>query len=96
MCKTKKDLQSAVAKYRRLKVEEDAIKEQLADLKEEIFEYLDDHNIQPKEKVKGPNYIISFSICQSSTFDQELLKIQLGDDLSGFKKFSSYRRLTVK
>lgn len=96
MCKTKKDLQSAVAKYRRLKVQEDAIKEQLSELKDEIFEYLDEHDIQPKEKVKGPNYIISFSICQNSTFDTDLLKFELGEDLSSFKKFTSYRRLTVK
>ena len=96
MCHNKNELRSAVAKYRRLQAQKSEIEEKLEEAKKEIFDYLEYNNIEPKETVKGQNFVVSFSLVLRYSFDKEMLKEALGDDLSRYQTASQYRRLYVK
>ena len=96
MCHNKNELRSAVANYRRLQAQKAEIDEQLEQAKQEIFDYLEYNNVEPKEKVKGQNFIVSFSIIPRYSFDKDLLMEVLGDDLSKYQTKAEYRRLYVK
>lgn len=96
MCHNKKELQSAVSKYRRLQSAKVEVEKRLDELKAEINEYLDYNGIQPKEKVIGPNYIVSYSVFERGSFNTDRLKEELGENLDYFKDFTKCRRLTVK
>ena len=96
MCHNKNELRSAVAKYRRLQAQKSEIEEKLEEAKKEIFDYLEYNNIEPKETVKGQNFVVSFSLVSRYSFDKEMLKADLGDDLSKYQIASEYRRLYVK
>lgn len=96
MCHNKNELKSAIAKYRKLQAQKTEIEEALEEAKAEIFEYLDYHSIEPKEKVTGQNFIVSFSIVPRYSFDKELLSAALGEDLKPYQTRTEYRRLYVK
>ena len=96
MCHNKKELRSAVAKYRELKREEARIKEELDAAKAEIYDYFDFNKIKPKEKVVGQNFIISFSECTQGRFNTQRLQEELGENLEYFKDYSTSRRIYVK
>lgn len=96
MCHNKNELRSAVAKYRRLQAQKVEIEEQLDQAKQEILDYLDYNNIEPKEKVKGQNFVVSFSLVPRYTFDKNLLIDVLGEDLTPYQNITEYKRLYVK
>mgnify|MGYP004641210603 CR=1 FL=1 len=96
MCHNKNELRSAVAKYRRLQAQKVEIEEQLEQAKQEILDYLDYNNIEPKEKVKGQNFVVSFSLVPRYTFDKNLLIDVLGEDLTPYQNITEYKRLYVK
>lgn len=96
MCHNKNELRSAVAKYRRLQAQKVEIEEQLEQAKQEILDYLDYNNIEPKEKVKGQNFVVSFSLVPRYTFNKNLLIDVLGEDLTPYQNITEYKRLYVK
>ena len=96
MCANKTQLRSAIAMYRRLKAEEAEISRQLKEVSQEIFDYFDRHNIEPKEQVVGQNFIASYSLCKSSKYDTDKLAAAVGGNLDAYKIFGEYRRLCIK
>lgn len=96
MCKNKNELRSVVAKYRRLKAQKSSIEEQIKECEAEMYDYFDRHDINPKEKVHGQNFTISFGVCKQSWYDSEALQRTLGSRLDKFKKYTVYKRLYVK
>ena len=96
MCHNKNELRSAIANYRRLQAQKAEVEKELESAKAEIFEYLDYHEIAPKEKVTGQNFVISFSTIARYDFDKKLLAEALGDDLRPYQIEKEYRRLYVK
>lgn len=96
MCRNKNELRSAVAKYRSLKSRKAEIERELAEVQADIFDYLEIHDVAPKEQVTGPNFIVSYSVCSTSSFDKGALQAVLGDDLTPFQKYSEYNRLYVR
>lgn len=96
MCHNKNELRSAVATYRRLQAQKAQIDAELEQAKKGIFDYLEYNNVEPKEKVKGQNFVISYSVVPRYSFDKELLVEVLGDDLSKYQTVAEYRRLYVK
>lgn len=96
MCRNKKELRSAIANYRRLQAQKVEIDAALEASKAEIFEYLDYNDIEPKEKVTGQNFVVSFSIIPRYSFDKNLLIEALGEDLKPYQTLTEYRRLYVK
>ena len=96
MCHNKNELRSAIAKYRKLQAEKAQLDKDLEDVKQEIFDYLDYNDIQPKEKVTGQNFVLSFSLVPRYNFDKELLIEALGDDLTPYQNMTEYRRLYIK
>lgn len=99
MCHNKNELRSAVASYRRLKAQKAEIDKQLKDIQDQIFDYLDYNDIQSGQKVVGQNYVVAFTTCTTSRWNQDslvpLIKAS-GNDISAFQTLSSYRRLSVK
>ena len=96
MCYNKNELKSAIANYRRLQAQKVELEEALEVAKAEIFEYLDYHEIEPKEKVTGQNFVVSFSIIPRYNFDKDLLVEALGEDLKPYQTLTEYRRLYIK
>lgn len=96
MCTTKRELQSLISKYRKLQSEKSEIEQNIKDIQEQIFEYLDSHGIEPKQKIHGPNYILSYAVISRSNFDKELLMQVLGSDLTPYQSFSEYKRLYIR
>ena len=95
MCHNKNELRSAIARYRKLQSQKASIDAELAEIKAQIFDYLEYNEIQPKEKVVGPNYTLSYSCCITRNFDTSKLHEVLGEDLSPYQKQSSYNRLYI-
>ena len=96
MCRNKNELRSAISKYRRLQAQKAEIEKELESAKAEIFEYLDYNDIEPREKVTGHNFVVSFSIVPRYSFDKDLLIEALGEDLKPYQTLTEYRRLYVK
>lgn len=99
MCHNKNELRSAVATYRRLKAQREEIDKQLKEAQNQIFDYLDYHNMQSGEKVIGQNYVVGFTTCNTSRWNKDALMTLIeasGQSLSSYQIESSYRRLTVK
>lgn len=96
MCHNKNELKSAIANYRRLQAQKVEIEEALEAAKAEIFDYFDYHEIEPKEKVTGQNFVVSFSIVPRYSFNKDMLAEVLGDDLKSYQTMTEYRKLYVK
>ena len=99
MCKTKNELRSTVAKYRRLKSAEAALKQELQETQQELFEFFETHNIAPKEKVIGQNFVVSYSNCTNKFLDKDKvtdLVSSLGYELADYQKETNYKRIYVK
>lgn len=99
MCHNKNELKSVIAKYRKLKVAEAEIRQQISDLQEQIFEYLEYNDIEPNEKVTGQNYILSFSVCNGTKMNKEKLSSilsLLNIDISECQDSYTYKRLNIK
>lgn len=96
MCRNKNELRSAIANYRKLQAQKTEIDDAIEAVKAEIFEYFDYHDIEPKEKVTGSNFVVSFSIIPRYNFDKDLLQEVLGEDLKPYQTLTEYRRLYVK
>ena len=99
MCKTKKELNQFVAKYRELASAQKLIEEQMKAIKAEIKDYA----VKKGKPIKGSNsiavfgddYKITYSEVTSTSLDTDKVKTYLGDTLPEFQKESTSYRLTV-
>lgn len=101
MCKTKSELDKAVAKYRKAASLKKKLEAQLASISEDITEYvISKGEAGGKNKsslvVVGDDYKISYITSKSQRLDNDLIKGLLGDSLPEYQKEVVTHRLDVR
>ena len=101
MCKNKEELAAQITRYRKLTATSKKIEAELSEVKDDIMAYV---NAKGKPKSEGSTTLVVFGdgfkvsviITNKPTFDTDKLKEALGEDLSAYKKNTSYPRLDVR
>ena len=101
MCKNKKELDEAVAKFTRLTAEKKKAEAELTKVKAEIAEYAKAKGEKGGKDgntyiVFGKNYKISCIPIEQEKFDGDALRVYLGDFLPAFLKKSMYWRIDIR
>lgn len=101
MCKNKKELDEAVAKFTRLTAEKKKAEAELTKVKAEIAEYAKAKGQKGGKDgntyiVFGKNYKISCIPIEQEKFDGNALRSYLGDFLPAFLKKSLYWRIDIR
>lgn len=100
MCKTKKELDSLIAKRRMLNAEKKIIEDQLDKIDRDIIEYIEKKGLVSSKNEKslvvyGKDYKASYTEITSTVLDNTLIKEYFGTSLPQYQKKSSYKRLEV-
>ena len=101
MCKNKEELSAQIIRYRKLAAESKKIETELTAVKDDIMTYVKAKG-KPKAEgsstlvVFGDGYKVSIIIANNATFDTDKLKAALGEDLSPYKKNTTYSKLDVR
>lgn len=101
MCKNKEELNAQIARYRKLTATSKKIEAELSEVKDDIMAYVNAKG-KPKEEgsptlvVFGDGYKVSIIIANNTTFDSDKLKAALGEDLSPYKKNTTYPKLDIR
>ena len=101
MCKTKKELDSAVAKYRKAVTLKKKLEAQLAEISKDITEYVIAKGEAGGKNgstlvVSGDDYKVSYITSEQHKLDTELCKAFFGDELPKYQKVSIQHRLDVR
>lgn len=101
MCKNKDELNTLVAKYRKLSALKKKIDTTRDGIKDEIIDYATRKGEKGGDNgttliVFGDGYKISVITIDKPAFDSDKLKALLGDKLSDYQKVSSYPKLDIR
>ena len=101
MCKTKKELDKAVAKYRKAATLKKKLEAQLAEISKDITEYIIAKGESGGKNgmtmvVSGDDYKISYITVEQHRLDSDLVKPLLGADLPKYQKVYIQHRLDVR
>lgn len=101
MCKTKSELDKAVAKYRKAVTLKKKLEAQLAEISKDITEYVVAKGEAGGKNgstlvVSGDDYKVSYITSEQHTLDSDLVKALLGDELPSYQKVRIQHRLDVR
>lgn len=101
MCKTKKELNKLVAKYRELSAEQKKINKQLKDIKGEIIDYVLAKGVRGGKDnltliVFGDDYKVSYITVISHNLDTDRVRAFLGDNVAEFQVESISNKLDIR
>lgn len=100
MCKNKAEFSAAVAMYRKLSADKKAAEDALEIVKADMEKYLKKRGTPGGKDgksriVHGDGYKATLIPLERISFDEDKLKVALGDDLNDYKKSSPYNRIYV-
>lgn len=93
MDELEKQFRKNVRKYRAAKAQKDRIDSEIADLKQQIVDYM---SAQESTIEQGPDFVVKLSARKRFMYDSSVLDELFGSDAAKYKKASESLVLTVK